>query len=426
MLLPSWVNLEESPTLTVKGEDLTTTVIQKLIPHFAKQNPVLLLFRSGGELFVVGPGDYEKEITPLLILRTTRKGKVLWLNNPSLYWLDVSPDKRFIAYEGPRLNPGIWVFDAEGKKAKLTVPYVLNGKLLFLPGAGFIESKQLVIERMDERLWKEVTEGPFTPLLWSKYLNKQEKKRLDELLGLYFQCKLKEDEAKELSQLLEKAEKKFTEAEKEASKKESEAEKRAFASRESFIVNLETGEEKLIMESGEVVGLSQDKQWFYVWHRPSNKVFKVKVDDPSQNEEFLPFYLQGLKIRSEEPLRFGYRYPGFVFGLFIPSSTQKCYCYGKKDDEFVLLKTLDIGDKKFPQASHISVSPKANYSLAYGEGMFLKDLKSGKIRKIEDRTPYSFTWDEEGDKLAYVVKGKKCFEIWLYDIAQGNKQRVFP
>lgn len=426
LVLSSWLQGKSTPSLRIEEEDLTPNAMGKLIPLFKERNPLLLLFSSPNQLFVLGPGDYDRETSPLLIFDLKGRSKVVWLNNPSIFWLDVSPDGRLVAYEGPRGAPGIWVLDMNSKEAKLEVPYVRNGKILSLFGTGFfIDSRYLVVERVDEKLWRQATQGPYAMPSWEKYLNEKEKKRVNELFDLFLQGKLREKEAKELTQLMEKGQKLMSEEEKREEENKGKTEKLAFASLESFLVDVETGEERLIASSGQVIGVSQDNRWLYVLDKPSNKVFKVKIDEPSQKEELLPYYYQGLRIGSEEPLRFGYQYPASALGLFSPPSALKCYCYEKKNDKFALVKTIDIGDKRFPRNCHISVSPNADYSLAYGEKMFIKDLKSGKIWAIEDKGAYSFAWAED-NKLAYVVKGKDCFEVWLYDVPKRKKQRIFP
>jgi len=91
------------------------------------------------------------------------------------------------------------------------------------------------------------------------------------------------------------------------------------------------------------------------------------------------------------------------------------------------LKTINCGDGRFPRDSRLSLSPNGCFSLAYGvRGLLLKDLSDGKIAKISDKPISTVEWSEDDEMLAYVSKGKRCYEVWLWETLTKRNQRLFP
>jgi hypothetical protein len=262
-------------------------------------------------------------------------------------------------------------------------------------------------------------------------LSQREVERYFELLSLYFAGKLKPEEGQELQQLESKALKQMSKEDLEKLKENAKYLEQSSASIEIRSVDIRTGEEKLLAKGGTVIGITEDKKGVYVLDNIDRKVFRVDIDNPSQKEELFYKGSFDLRIRKEKPLRYGFVYPPLSFvGVFYPKyppSTYKCYCYEKKNDEIALLKTINCGDARFPSDSRLSLSPNGRFSLAYGvRGLFLKDLSNGKVVKISDKPISTVKWSEADEMLAYVSKGKRCYEVWLLETLTKKNQRLFP
>lgn len=428
---------ETSIERMVKEDSLTPLMKKQLLPAF-KEQPPLLRFLSKELLLAVKAYSYTPEgYTPLLILSPKGASKVLWLNSEYIFWLSCSPDGRYIAYPGSAKDAkGIWVLDLTTKRAKLVAPQSRQGKTLSFSGAWFIDTQHLIVERIDEKIWKAATRvtSPNNSLksaLPEYYLSPVEGKRLGELFVLYFQNKLNVKEAEEFSRLFNKAienmTKQMSKEEVEKAERQSQALQSVFTNPDIYILDIEKGVEELFLKGKRFIDWSRDKEWFYVRDK-NNKVLKVSKENPSEEQEILPRYYQGIRIKSEEPLRFGFPYPPLIsLGILHSPSSYKCYCYEKRKSEFVLLKVKECGDKIFPPDSHLSLSPLRSYSLAYSsKGLFIKDLRNGKVKKIEDKETLFREWSEDDNKLAYTIRGKGCYEVWLYDITSGKKHKLFP
>jgi hypothetical protein len=60
------------------------------------------------------------------------------------------------------------------------------------------------------------------------------------------------------------------------------------------------------------------------------------------------------------------------------------------------------------------------------KGFYLKEMKKGTVKKIDNALPLGLCWNDDGTKVAYAKESKNGYEIWFYDIIKGRKQRLFP
>jgi len=187
---------------------------------------------------------------------------------------------------------------------------------------------------------------------------------------------------------------------------------------EERIVDMETGEEKLLLpKCEELLSVSKDRRWLYVLNKRKKRVLKVNANDLTQRKEILGWYSPGLRISKDEPLE---------IGVMETRSRYRCRCY-KVVNKPILAKTVFYGDEKFPKSSEVIVSPDGKYSLAYGkEGLFLKKLETGEVVRIDERDVRKAVWNEKSDKIAYIASGQIVYEIWSYDISTGRKHQHFP
>jgi len=326
----------------------------------------------------------------------------------------------------------VWLIDLQEKRVSQVAPDITQGKV---PGAVyFLDDKHLVLELMEERLWKEGFKPSDNIYLYMPelLLKGKERERFKKLNDLFWQHKLTPQQAKEYAVLnakcLKELEKKLKPEEKKELEEQNKAITQAITGREVYIIDLETGEGKELYKGGELVYVSQDKKWAYVRDKRTEHIFKVSMEKPEIKEDFLPFYYTGLRIKAEEPLQIGFPYPSlFQIGVLIPPSTYKCYCYEKNKDRFVLKKTINIGDKRFPSDARLHVPAGGSYVFATSDkGFYLKEMKKGTVKKIDNAHPWSLSWNEDGTKVAYAKESKNGYEIWFYDIIKGRKQRLFP
>jgi len=424
-LLPSAT--KERSQLLVKEEEISDLLLNKIIKALKWQQPSFISFLRDKEILVDG-GYKWGNLRALLILSPQKRGRILWLNS-EMDWIACSPEGRYIAYHGAEDRGGVWLLDLETHIAKQVAPEVLEGKVLSVFAPRFLDERHLIIEREDKELLEKGRK-----LDWSiplKHLSQREVERYFELLSLYFAGKLKPEEWQELQQLENKILKQMSKEDLEKLKENAKYLDQSSASIEIRSVDIQTGEEKLLAKGGTVIGITEDKKGVYVLDNIDRKVFKVDIDNPSQKEELFYKGTFDLRIRKEKPLRYGFVYPPLSFaGIFYPQyppSTYKCYCYEKKNDEIALLKTINCGDGRFPSDSRLSLSPNGRFSLAYGgRGLLLKDLSDGKIAKISDKPISTVEWSEDDEMLAYVSKGKRCYEVWLWETLTKRNQRLFP
>ena len=413
--------------LPIKEEKVTNLILNKIIQALKWQPPSSLSFLRDKEIAVDG-GCKQGNLHALLILSPQKQGRILWLNS-EMDWIACSPEGRYIAYHGPEDMGGVWLLDLETHIAKQVAPEVLEGKVLSAFVPRFSDERHIIIEREDKELLEKGRKLDMSIPL--KHLSQREVERYFELLSLYFAGKLKPEEGQELQQLESKALKQMSKEDLEKLKENAKYLGQSSASIEIRSVDIQTGEEKLLAKGGMVIGITEDKKGVYVLDNIDRKVFKVDIDNPSQKEELFYKGSFDLRIRKEKPLRYGFVYPPLSFvGIFYPQyppSTYKCYCYEKKNEEIVLLKTINCGDARFPSNSRLSLSPNGRFSLAYGgRGLFLKDLSNGKVVKILDKPIFAVEWSGDDRMLLYILKGKKCYEIWLFETSIWKNQKMFP
>lgn len=415
--------------IIIRQEKLTPLLLQKLISALKGQYPLFSFLKNNA---VIADGRYKQgNLRSLLILSPQETGKVLWLNS-DISWLACSPGGRYIAYPEASDKERVWVLDLETNRAKPLASAILEGKILSYPRPWFVDDSHLIIERGDKKTWEEYwRKADLTPLenLPPKYLSKKELEQYYKLSDLFLKGGLTPQQAQELDRLVREMAKRMSEGERQKLTEQYEFLKKVWSSYDIVVVNIHTNKEQLLIKGEEqIIGISQDRKGLYVEDKLSKKIFKIEIDKPTEKKELLHQGYPGLRIRSEEPLRFGFIYPPLqYFWITYPLAVYKCYCYEMRDKDPVLLRTINCGDSKFPPDSHISVSPQGNFSISYGKkGLFLKDLNNGKVKKITNEPVYGFKWSEDDSRLAYVVRGRKCYEIWLFDTSTSLNQRIFP
>lgn len=397
----------------VREYPLNSSTIKVLTPFF--QEAPYISFLANGNILIVGK-SIEGGFQPLLLLEKRGKGRVLWVNSkPYGEWFVPSPDSRFIAYPGPEEVPGVWVLDLEKRRARLVAPKTRDGKVLFSLSPWFLDAKHLVIQRVK----KELLEMPPPHSHMEKYLTAKEKERMRELLDRFLKGQFRQRDEAELLQLMRKAFALMKKEEIEEEIKQAQSLQLLSSGIEERIVDLDTGVEETLIEQGNrILSLSPDREWFYVLDITKHKVYKVKVGDRSQKQELLSWHYPGLRIAKEEPLEVGIAYPPPQY---------KCYCYKKRDDKLVLSKTISYGDNRFPRDSIVRLAPNIKYSIAYGkEGLFIKDLGSKEVAKMDGAAIGNAQWNKSGTVVAYARKDGKFYEVWLLDVITRQKRRVFP
>ncbi|MBC7329729.1 hypothetical protein H5T88_05140 [bacterium] len=413
--------------LPIKEEIVSNFLLNKIIKAIKWQPPSSISFLQDKEIVV--DGRYKQgDLRALLILSPRKQGRILWLNS-NIDWVACSPHGKYIAYPGPEDIGGVWLLDLKTHTAKLLAPEVLRGKVLSGFVHRFLDERHFVIERVDEELLKKGEKLDVSIDL--RCLSQREVERYFELLSLFFAGKLKPEEEQELHRLETKVLKQISKEDLQKLKDYVKYLDQIAASKEIRLVDIQTGKEKLLAKGGTVIGIKEDKKGVYVLDNMDHKVFKVDIDNPPQKEELFYKGSFDLRIRKERPLRYGFVYPPLSFaGLYYPlypPSTYKCYCYEKKNSEIRLLKTINCGDGRFPNDSRLSLSPQGHFSIAYGpKGLFLKDLSNGKIKKITDKSISIVEWSEDDKMLLYISKGKKCYEIWLFETSSLMNLKMFP
>jgi hypothetical protein len=426
----------DNDSSALKEEALTPSAV-KYIQNCFKEATPHIAFLNESTIVVAATeweaNEEENKFIPFLILSPDKPGKVLWLKASWIHSISASPDGKKIAYSVNSINTfAVWLIDLQEKRVSQVAPDITQGKF---PGAVFfLDDKHLVLELMEKRLWEEVIKPSHNIYLYQPelLLKGKERERFKKLNDLFWQHKLTPQQAKEYAVLyakcLKELEKKLKPEEKKELEEQSKAITQAITGREVYIIDLETGEGKELYKGGELVHVSQDKKWAYVRDKRTEHIFKVSMEKPEIKEDFLPFYYTGLRIKSEEPLQIGFPYPSlFQIGVLIPPSTYKCYCYEKNKDRFVLKKTINIGDKRFPSDARLHVPAGGSYVFATSDkGFYLKEMKKGTVKKIDNALPLGLCWNEDGTKVAYAKESKNGYEIWFYDIIKGRKQRLFP
>ena len=404
--------------INVKVEEVNKLNIAK-IKDFFRYEPCELVFSPKDEIVVAGkPLLGENELAPLLIIGKGRI-KVFWIYiKPFLFFLACSPDGRFIAYHTRYPSPGIWILDTITKETKLVAKEVIKGKIINGIAFGFLDPEHLIIEREDLKL---IEEFAIAKAKFEMYISEKDRERLHKLIERFLRGEWRKDDQKELSKILEETLPRIKKEEIEAGSEAARWTRSLYESVETRLVDVVKAEEKeLLLKGEEILSISQDRKWFYIGSRVLNKVFKINIDDPSKREEVLSWYTPGLRILGEQPLRI------CIFQLGLPPS-YICKCYVKRDGKLVLEKTIFYGDKKFPKSSFVILSPNIRYSSAYGkDGLFLKQLKTGKIKKVDTRKIVKAIWHESSTKIAYIAKGKETYEVWIYEVDSGKKQKLFP
>ena len=400
--------------LSDRARGLNPETIEKIIGSF-KEEPSHIFFSSQDEIIVLSNSSLYNQPTHLLTFKD-EKGIVYRIYTKSYApWISCSPNGRFIIYPGPDFNPGIWTFDRVEKRARLIVPETRDGKSLLPLKPLFLDDRHFVIERVD----KELMEVSFSFRNPEKYLTEEEKRRLEELEkpimeGRWFTRREEEEWWKLYNKFLES----MTRTDVEAKVGKARSLRFSHPDVEERIVDMETGEEKLLLPKGEeLLSVSMDRRWLYVLNKRKKRVFKVNANDLTQRKEILGWYSPGLRISKDEPLE---------IGVMETRSRYRCRCY-KVVNKPILSKTVFYGDGKFPKSSEVIASPDGKYSLAYGkEGLFLKKLETGEVVRIDERDVRKAVWNEKSDKIAYIASGQIVFEIWSYDISTGRKHQHFP
>ena len=265
-LLPS-ATKDESQTL-VKEEKISDLLLNKIIKALKWQQPSFISFLRDKEIAV--DGKYKRgNLHALLILSPQKQGRILWLNS-EMDWIACSPEGRYIAYHGPEDRGGIWLLDLETHIAKQVAPEVLEGKVLSVFMPEFLDERHLIIEREDKELLEKGRK-----LDWSipfEHLGQKEVERYFELFSLYFAGKLKPEEGQELQQLENKILKQMSKEDLEKLKENAKYLDQSSASIEIRSVDIQTGEEKLLVKGGTVFGITEDKKGIYVLDNIDRKV----------------------------------------------------------------------------------------------------------------------------------------------------------
>jgi len=350
---------------------------------------------------------YPDFYTAFLVSDLQRKWKLVKLNQ-KLYVLALSfsPDGRYLSFN----KDGIWVVDMVEKQERLITPKVLAGKLLSLCGSVLWspDSKKYLITRVDEQINEELLNamGLRQPM---RQLNPEEEKRYEELLELQVSrpWAMKEKEWEEYYRLLAKK------LPKREATRSSLLYHKLFLSEDVRVVNVESGKEEVLFKPGDMVGWSSDGQWVYVIEYPTFMLYKVRIDNPTERKALLK--VEGFMNVGISPLGF------IVKGV----RKGEIAIY---DEDMRLLKLLSYTDARFPEGPKPIPSPSFKYSFAYGKGgLFLKNLKTGQVKRIESRwVPPSPVWNYKGDKIAYLTKGEEVYEVWVYEIEKDRKTRLFP
>jgi hypothetical protein len=364
---------EHSFAMKIKEEVFTSVPTVKIEKYF-RSKPIGFLFSPQDDIILVGkPSFEESQPVPLVIVKSNKEVHIFWIYvTPFTFYIAFSPNHRFIAYSAGFPQKGIWVLDTFTKETKLVAPEFRDGKMIFTDFPYFLDGKHLIIKRVDT---KQVEV--------SSVKNNGNHQKSTQVL------------------------------------------RRLLSSIEEGIVDIETGEEKSLLPPGEeLISVSPDKKWFYVVDRVRNKVLKVKADNPSVREEILNWYVPGLRLSWTTPLYIGMPYPPPTFDR--PPSN-KCRCYKLENGTLIFQKTVFYGDKKFPKTSIVYIAPNKKYSVGFGKsGLYLKQIDTKKVMRIEKKEIIDARWNPSSTKVAYIVKGKEVYEVWVYNIIRGSKQKVFP
>jgi len=359
-------------------KNISKTIILKFIPldkrSFFQEGPPFLFFSPTDELWVKGKASEERGgLTPLIVFKQNGKQTLLWLNTaPSALWFNFSPDGNYLAYPGNHDSPGIWVMNLKEKRARLVAPEVLDGKKISSQGVIWSpDSKRFLLSRVDEELQNRIGKAGIPFAKGYERLGEKKMNRLFELWDLYTKQngQLPRDELEELKSLTNEF---YISVGKEQIKDFWQATALYLQGQEVRVVDIGRGVEIKVFQPGWPKGWTSDGKWVYVEELPARNILKINLES-SEEKKYVS-----------------------------PAECPTVYRIPSEADKWII-----------------------NYK-SRNAGLWLKEVKSDKEIMVDSRMVELVEWNWKGDKIAYVVEGKRFYEIWLFDLHTMKKQKICP